>query len=99
MLGRCRARHRDTGARHHARQGHADYPDRRVPLHVIDTAGLRESADEVEKIGIARAWSEIEGADAVLFLHDLTRADAAQYIADDADIATTLATKLSKTRQ
>ena len=67
-----------------------------VPLHVIDTAGLRESADEVEKIGIARAWAEIEGADAVLFLHDLTRADATEYRAADADIAKVLATKLSK---
>ncbi|MGH8822567.1 MAG: tRNA uridine-5-carboxymethylaminomethyl(34) synthesis GTPase MnmE, partial [Rhodoferax sp.] len=67
-----------------------------VPLHVIDTAGLRDSEDEVEKIGIARAWSEIEGADAVLFLHDLTRADTTQYIAADVSIARTLATKLSK---
>ena len=67
-----------------------------VPLHVIDTAGLRESADEVEKIGIARAWTEIEGADAVLFLHDLTQADTTKYIAADADIARSLATKLSK---
>ena len=44
-----------------------------VPLHVIDTAGLRSSDDEVERIGIARAWDEITAADAVLFLHDLTR--------------------------
>ena len=47
-----------------------------VPVHVIDTAGLRESEDEVEKIGIARAWEAIAQADAVLFLHDLTRIDA-----------------------
>jgi tRNA U34 5-carboxymethylaminomethyl modifying GTPase MnmE/TrmE len=47
-----------------------------VPLHVIDTAGLRDSDDEVEKIGIERAWGQIRGADAVLFLHDLTRARA-----------------------
>ncbi len=67
-----------------------------VPLHVIDTAGLRESTDEVEKIGIARAWGEIEGADAVLFLHDLTRAETAEYIATDEDIARSLTTKLSK---
>ncbi|MGH8849331.1 MAG: tRNA uridine-5-carboxymethylaminomethyl(34) synthesis GTPase MnmE, partial [Polaromonas sp.] len=44
-----------------------------VPLHVVDTAGLREALDEVEKIGVERAWAEIETADAVLFLHDLTR--------------------------
>ena len=48
-----------------------------VPLHVIDTAGLREldpSGDEVERIGIARSWTEIEAADAVVFLHDLDAA-------------------------
>ena len=45
-----------------------------VPLHVVDTAGLRDSDDEVERIGIERAWGQIDGADAVLFLHDLTRA-------------------------
>ena len=44
-----------------------------VPLHVVDTAGLREASDEVERIGIARSWAEIERADAVVFLHDLTR--------------------------
>ncbi|GKS89466.1 tRNA uridine-5-carboxymethylaminomethyl(34) synthesis GTPase MnmE [Acidovorax sp. SUPP2539] len=65
-----------------------------VPLHVIDTAGLRESDDEVEKIGIARAWDEIAAADAVLFLHDLTRADAADYQSADADIAGTIARTL-----
>jgi tRNA modification GTPase len=37
-----------------------------VPLHVVDTAGLRESADEVEKIGIERAWEELARADVVL---------------------------------
>ena len=68
-----------------------------VPVHVIDTAGLRESDDEVEKIGIARAWDAIEGADAVLFLHDLTRINATEYIADDALIAGAIAQKLSKT--
>ena len=67
-----------------------------VPLHVIDTAGLRESEDHVEQIGIARAWGQIEGADAVLFLHDLTRAAQADYAAGDAAIAATLAQKLPK---
>jgi tRNA modification GTPase len=65
-----------------------------VPVHVIDTAGLRHSDDEVEKIGIARAWSEIESADAVLFLHDLTRTAGADYQAADAAIAEVLAEKL-----
>ncbi len=62
-----------------------------VPLHVIDTAGLRDSSDEVEVIGIARAWSEIEGADAVLFLHDLVRMTAADTgVATAAQAADTL---------
>lgn len=41
-----------------------------IPLHVIDTAGLRETEDEVEKIGIERTWSEIGRADVVLHLLD-----------------------------
>lgn len=41
-----------------------------VPIHVIDTAGLRETDDEVERIGIARTWREIERADVVLLLTD-----------------------------
>jgi tRNA modification GTPase len=65
-----------------------------VPLHVVDTAGLRDSADEVEQIGIARAWSQIEGADAVLFLHDLTRSTAPAYAQADAEIAGLLASRL-----
>jgi len=41
-----------------------------IPLHIIDTAGLRETEDEVERIGIARTWREIERADVVLLLVD-----------------------------
>ncbi len=41
-----------------------------VPLHLIDTAGLRETGDEVEKIGIARAWAAIEKGGLVLLLTD-----------------------------
>ena len=65
-----------------------------VPLHVIDTAGLRESDDEVEKIGIARAWEEIAAADAVLFLHDLTRVSDAEYAAADVQISRVLVDQL-----
>ncbi|MGO4892272.1 tRNA uridine-5-carboxymethylaminomethyl(34) synthesis GTPase MnmE [Flavobacterium sp. W21_SRS_FM6] len=43
-----------------------------MPLHIIDTAGLRDSPDKVEKIGIERAWLEIEQADRVLFMLDST---------------------------
>ena len=41
-----------------------------IPLHIIDTAGLRETQDEVERIGIERTWGEIERADVVLHLLD-----------------------------
>ena len=51
-----------------------------IPLHITDTAGLRETSDEVEKIGIARTWQEIERADVIVRLVDvragLTDADA-----------------------
>ena len=65
-----------------------------VPLHVIDTAGLRgehEAADEVERIGMARSWAAIAEADAVIFLHDLTRRGQADYEAAEALIAQRLA--------
>lgn len=41
-----------------------------MPLHVIDTAGLRDSADPVEQEGIRRAWQAIEQADRILLLLD-----------------------------
>lgn len=41
-----------------------------IPLHIIDTAGLRQTDDVVEKIGIERSWQEIERADLVLLLVD-----------------------------
>jgi tRNA modification GTPase len=44
-----------------------------MPLHIVDTAGLRESDDPVEKLGIERAWREIEKADLVLLLVDDTQ--------------------------
>ncbi|MGQ2924088.1 MAG: tRNA uridine-5-carboxymethylaminomethyl(34) synthesis GTPase MnmE [Hydrogenophaga sp.] len=67
-----------------------------VPLHVIDTAGLRDSpdVDEVEKIGIERAWGRIQQADAVLFMHDLSRLHQTDYQQADASIAASLAATL-----
>ena len=67
-----------------------------VPVHVIDTAGLREGEgiDEVEKIGIQRAWEQIAGADAVLFLHDLTRQHLPEYVQADTQIQETLTTQI-----
>ena len=41
-----------------------------MPLHIIDTAGLRDSHDKVELIGIDRAWQEIEQADRILLVTD-----------------------------
>lgn len=50
-----------------------------VPLHVIDTAGLRETVDEVEKFGIARTWRALENANIALLLvdaaHGITEAE------------------------
>ena len=43
-----------------------------VPVHVLDTAGLRDTQDEVEQMGIQRAWSEIAQADAVIYVYDST---------------------------
>jgi tRNA modification GTPase len=66
-----------------------------VPLHIVDTAGLRDeahAADEVERIGMARSWEAIEGADAVIFLHDLTRRGEPAYEAAEAALAARLAT-------
>ncbi|MCT8620337.1 tRNA uridine-5-carboxymethylaminomethyl(34) synthesis GTPase MnmE [Glaesserella parasuis] len=50
-----------------------------MPLHIIDTAGLREASDEVEKIGIKRAWDEIEQADHVLLMVDSNENKADSY--------------------
>jgi tRNA modification GTPase len=49
---------------------------------------------QVEQIGIARAWGQIDNADAVLFLHDLTRVGQSDYDQADADIAAALKTRL-----
>ena len=57
----------------------------------MDTAGLRsQTDDEVERIGIERSWQAIAEADAVLFLHDLTRRGQADYEAAEAGIAAQL---------
>ncbi|MCW9028779.1 MAG: tRNA uridine-5-carboxymethylaminomethyl(34) synthesis GTPase MnmE [Kangiella sp.] len=43
-----------------------------LPVHIIDTAGLRDSDDTVEKIGIERAWQEINKADQIILVADAT---------------------------
>lgn len=65
-----------------------------VPLHVIDTAGLRDGADALEQIGIERAWEAIGQADAVLFVHDSTRAHDPAYQGADAAIAQSMLARL-----
>tara|TARA_R110002110_G_scaffold205066_7_gene417045 strand:- start:177618 stop:179015 length:1398 start_codon:yes stop_codon:yes gene_type:complete len=46
-----------------------------MPLHIVDTAGLRESDNVVEQEGIRRAWQEIESADRILLVVDASVAD------------------------
>ena len=46
-----------------------------VPIHLVDTAGLRDAGDEVERIGIARTWEAIAKAGAVMHVVDVTRPD------------------------
>ncbi len=56
-----------------------------MPLHIVDTAGLRDSPDIVEQEGIRRAWEEIEKADRVLLVVDSTatqESDPAKLIED-----------------
>ncbi len=64
-----------------------------MPLHIIDTAGLRESGDAVEQEGIRRAWQAIERADRVLLLID----DQAGITAGDAAILRQLPTSVAVT--
>lgn len=46
---------------------------RGMPLHIVDTAGLRATDDPIERMGIARTWREIERADVVLLIADAVR--------------------------
>jgi len=63
-----------------------------VPLNVIDTAGLREAADEVEGLGIQRAWNEIRHADLALLMVDARRG----VMAADAAIASELPSRVRR---
>ena len=66
-----------------------------VPIRVIDTAGLRDTADEVERIGVVRSWEEVTGADVVVFMHDLTRAEEPNYASAQAELENRLTAALS----
>ncbi|KAE9542005.1 tRNA uridine-5-carboxymethylaminomethyl(34) synthesis GTPase MnmE [Ursidibacter maritimus] len=61
-----------------------------MPLHIIDTAGLREASDEVEKIGIKRAWDEIAQADHVLLMIDSTESQSEHFQQEWADFLSKL---------
>jgi tRNA modification GTPase len=52
-----------------------------LPVHIIDTAGLRETEDAVERIGINRTWSQIEKADLALVVTDATGIDDRGHLA------------------
>lgn len=41
-----------------------------IPIRIVDTAGLRDTHDEVERLGVERSWKEIERADAVMLVCD-----------------------------
>jgi tRNA modification GTPase len=56
-----------------------------IPLHMVDTAGLREPQDKVEKIGISKTWNEISKANLVLWVSDATCPETR--IADPAIVA------------
>ncbi len=63
-----------------------------IPLHIIDTAGLRAAEDVVERIGIERTWKEIERADLILLLVDARQGIAA----GDTDITARLPATLPR---
>jgi tRNA modification GTPase len=44
-----------------------------IPLNIIDTAGIRDAGDEVERIGIERTWGEVHKADVIVHLLDASR--------------------------
>ena len=44
-----------------------------IPINVIDTAGLRETEDEVEQLGINKTWEAIQTAHVAVLLVDITK--------------------------
>jgi len=58
-----------------------------IPIHLIDTAGINQQANErgdvVEQMGIERAWRELEQAQLILFVHDLSRIENNDYLSSE----------------
>lgn len=48
-----------------------------VPLHIVDTAGLRQTEDVIERLGIERSWREIQRADVIVRMIDVRQATPA----------------------
>jgi tRNA modification GTPase len=51
---------------------HAPIQIEGVPLHIVDTAGLRDTTDEVERLGVERSWAAAAQASVVLQVIDAT---------------------------
>jgi tRNA modification GTPase len=65
-----------------------------MPVHIVDTAGLRDSTDPVERAGIERTWAAIDKADLVLLVIDATKGETAE----DKDIIARLPQRLRQLR-
>jgi len=69
-----------------------------VPIYLMDTAGLRskQEADEVEKIGILRAWEQIGKADMIVVMNDLSRSHELNYSLAQNDLLAAIQTEKNK---
>lgn len=65
-----------------------------IPVHIVDTAGLRQTSDSVEKIGIERTWKAIEEADLILHIKDASV--AASFGVEDQAVLDEIQSKTNK---
>jgi tRNA modification GTPase len=56
-----------------------------LPVHILDTAGLRETEDPVEQEGVRRAWEQVRSADGLLFIEDVAEVQAVRASAEAAE--------------
>lgn len=61
-----------------------------VPFHLVDTAGLRETGDSVERLGIERTWAAIERSDLLLLVIDAATGKASEDLAIEARVPSAL---------